>query len=66
MLLPAAFVLAGMLVATAFPPAGDPVPLNLEPSVLSQICGGVWSATNIPYAVSDHSPAVTSFTSRFG
>eukprot|EP00048_Salpingoeca_helianthica_P013328 m.199069 g.199069 ORF g.199069 m.199069 type:complete len:2327 (-) comp15490_c4_seq4:26-7006(-) len=49
-LLPALFVLIGMLVATSFPPEGDPKPLTLEPSLLAQLCGGSFSRTTVPYA----------------
>eukprot|EP00048_Salpingoeca_helianthica_P013329 m.199157 g.199157 ORF g.199157 m.199157 type:complete len:2398 (-) comp15490_c4_seq8:19-7212(-) len=49
--LPALFVLIGMLVATSFPPAGDPTPLTLEPSLLAQMCGGSYSRTTVPYVM---------------
>ena len=55
-LLPALFVLTGMLVATAFPPQTDPPPLELSPSLLAQVCDGHWSDTVVPYASSDSSP----------
>ncbi len=63
--LPALFVVAGMLVATMFPPTGDPKPLSLVPTLLSQICGGAWSPSTIPYANTARVSGATNFINRF-
>ena len=56
MLLPAFFVLIGMLVATAFPPPGDLPSLHLTLDVLSQRCDGSYRSTTVPFANTDGRP----------
>lgn len=48
-LLPAIFVAIGMIVATAFPPRGNPPPLVLTPDVFARPCSGVTLQTTLPY-----------------